>query len=436
MTDSVNIRSEILDILLSVTRDGVFSHIALREVLDKNRNLQKQDRAFITRVSEGTIEHMIELDFIIDQISKIPVRKMKPVIQNILRSGVYQLKYMDSVPDSAACNEAVKLAGKRGFSGLKAFVNGVMRSVARHLKAETICWPDQQQEPVRYLSVTYSMPEWLAGRMIRQFGFEKCEKIFQSFFEERPTSVRVNISRISPDDLRHRLELEGIRTEQNPRIPYALLISGYDNLNRIPEFQEGLFYIQDTASMFVAEMAEPKKGDFVLDVCAAPGGKSLHAAELLQGSGIVEARDLTEAKVSLIIENVRHYKFNNVRTTVWDATVFDESLEEKADIVIADLPCSGLGVLGTKTDIKYHASEEKIQDLAELQRKILATVHRYVKKGGVLMYSTCTITEDENQKNVEWFQKEFPEFMLQYSRQLLPDEGCDGFFIARFVKVG
>lgn len=432
MSDQVNTRNLVVDILLSVTRDGEFSHIAIRNVLDKYRYLPRQERAFITRLSQGTLERMVELDYIINQFSKTKINKMKPAIRAILRSGVYQLKYMDSVPDSAACNEAVKLAVRRGFSGLKGFVNGVMRSIARN--QDHIIWPDVEKEPAAALSVRYSMPEWLTERFLKQFGKERCVHILEAFLEERPTSVRVDTNRISIEQIRTSLEKQGICVTENGKLPYALGISGYETLDEIPEFEEGLLYAQDIASMMAVEQADPKEGDFVLDVCAAPGGKSIHIAQKLNGTGSVEARDLTAYKVDMIEENIQRCKAANMSAKVWDALVFDVQMEEKADIVIADLPCSGLGVIGTKTDIKYNASEEKIRELSKLQRQILDTVWRYVKPGGTLMYSTCTVTSEENQDNAAYFAARHPEFELEFMQQLLPDEGWDGFFIARFHR--
>ncbi len=432
MSDQVNTRNLVVDILLSVTRDGEFSHIAIRNMLDKYRYLPKQERAFITRLAEGSLERMVELDYIINQFSKTKINKMKPVIRAILRSGVYQLRYMDSVPDSAACNEAVKLAAKRGFSGLKGFVNGVMRSIARN--RDNIVWPDMEKEPAAALSVHYSMPEWLVRRFMEQFGKERCVHILEAFLEERPTSVRVDTNRISVEDIRDSLEKQGICVTENEKLPYALGISGYEALDEIPEFEAGLLYVQDIASMMAVEQAGPKEGDFVLDVCAAPGGKSIHIAQKLNGTGMVEARDLTDYKVGLIEENIERCGAVNMRAAVWDARRFDVRMEKKADIVIADLPCSGLGVIGTKNDIKYNASEEKIRELSGLQRQILNTVCRYVKPGGTLMYSTCTMTPEENQENAAYFAARHPEFELESMQQLLPDEGCDGFFIAGFHR--
>lgn len=376
---AVDIRELAMEVLLSVTRDGEYSHIVLRNVLEKYQFLTKQERAFLTRITEGTLERMIEIDYIINQFSKVKVNKMKPVVRTILRSAVYQMKYMDSVPDSAVCNEAVKLAGKKGFRNLKGFVNGVLRNIARNL--DNLSMPDRK-DIIEWLSVTYSMPEWIVKQWLSSYEKDTVEKMLQDFLKEKPTSVRCNLNRISPDELIQKLEREGVRAERQTLLPYALWISGYDYLEALPSFRQGDFQVQDVSSMLVAEWADPQEGDYIIDVCAAPGGKALHLADKLAGSGCVEARDLTDYKVNLIQENIRRTDAANIRAVRWDALVLDENAVGKADIVIADLPCSGLGVLGRKTDLKYKMTEETQKKLIKLQREILSTVPGLCKAGG------------------------------------------------------
>ena len=443
-------RELVLGVLLEVTRDGEYSHISLRNVLTKYQYLDKRDRAFITRVVEGTLEHMIEIDYIINQFSKVKVNKMKPVIRNILRSTVYQLKYMDSVPNSAACNEAVKLATKKGFASLKGFVNGVLRNIERNL--DNITYPDEANL-LEYLSVEYSMPEWILQKWIAQYDRATVETMLADFQMERPTTIRVNRNVMTKNELIESLENQGVHVENHPYLSDALWITSYDYLADLDSFQKGAFHVQDISSMLVAYLANPQEGDNVIDVCAAPGGKSLHMAELLRGTGHVEARDLTDYKVNLIRENIERSGMKNIEAVCQDATVFDEESVEKADIVVADLPCSGLGVLGKKTDLKYKMTEQTQKDLVALQREILSKVKSYVKPGGTLIYSTCTIHEAENMGNVDWFLAENKEFELasvkedlceELSRNVV-NEGClqllpgihksDGFFIAKFKKV-
>ena len=438
MTNAINIRELVLEILVQVTKEGEYSHLVIRSVLEKYQYLEKQERAFLTRVSEGTLEHMIELDYIINQFSKVKVNKMKPVIRNIMRMSVYQLKYMDSVPASAACNEAVKLTKRKGFSSLSGFVNGVLRNIARNL--DQITYPKEEEDPVQFLSVCYSMPEWIVTKWIRDYGMEQTKETLSAFLTDAPIMIRTNCTKISPAALEERLKSEHVTVkkvtlEDAKELDYAFLISDFDYLNALPSFQEGLFYVQDISSMMVAEYVDPKEGDVVVDVCAAPGGKSIHIAEKLNGTGMVFARDLTEYKVSLIEENIARHQLANIKAQQQDALVLDESMIGKADIVVADLPCSGLGVMRKKTDIKYKMDEAKQKDLEKLQREMLAVVQKYVRAGGTLLYSTCTINRGENEENAAWFLKEYPEFELVKSKQFFPKkEYGDGFFLAKFIR--
>lgn len=433
MQASVNERELVLDMLLQITRDGEYSHIIIKNVLDKYQYLDKRERAFITRVVNGTLERMIEIDYIINLFSKVKVNKMKPLIRTILRSSVYQMKYMDSVPDSAICNEAVKLAGKRGFVNLKGFVNGVLRNISRNL--DKINYPDEKDK-VSYLSVKYSLPEWLVKQWLNVYDEETVKTIGSAFLEEKPLTVRFNERKIKKEDLVGILKKEGVTVGEVPEIPCALYLSGYDHLSALPSFCEGLYQVQDLSSMQVALWSGVKEGDQVLDVCAAPGGKSIHIAELLNGTGHVEARDLTEYKVDLLRDNIERSGLTNIEAVCQDATVYDPDKKKSADIVIADLPCSGLGVLGKKPDLRYKMNEKTEADLVELQRKILSVVKDYVKPDGKLLYSTCTIHREENEGNVEWFLKEYPEFELVKDKQMIPGKDTgDGFYIAIIKRV-
>ena len=447
MTKAINEREIVLEVLLEITEHGMYSHIVLRDVLNKYQYLEKKERSFITRVTEGTLEHMMEIDYILDQFSKVKVKKMKPVIRNIMRSAVYQMKYMDSVPVSAACNEAVKLAVRKGFGSLRGFVNGVLRNVARNL--DQIEYPT---EPLKRLSIQYSMPEWILNLWLKAYDSDVVEQMLQAFQRETPLTIRCNLRMVTPKQLKEHLEAEGVTVKAHPYLEYAFHISGFDYLGDLESFQNGEFSVQDISSMLVSELAGPKEGDYVIDVCAAPGGKSLHMAEKLNGSGHVEARDLTEYKVGLIQENIERTGLSNVEAVQQDALIFDETSVGKADIVLADLPCSGLGVLAKKTDLKYKATKEGTDSLAKLQREMLKNVQAYVKDEGKLVYSTCTINPAENMDNVHWFLNEYPEFELidihgslcEELQKDVKENGCiqllpgvhqsDGFFLACMKK--
>ena len=227
----------------------------------------------------------------------------------------------------------------------------MLRSIARELSR--LQYPDEKLEPVRFLEVTYSVPEWIVQKWIEDYGFAKTKSICESFLKERPITIRTNLTKTTPEELKQKLEAEGVTVQPVELLSYAFEISGYDYLQSLESFQKGLFYVQDISSMMVAEKASPEKGSYVIDVCAAPGGKSSHLAEKMEGTGMVEARDLTEYKVSLIEENIERHGLGNMQAVQMDATLFDADSVEKADVLVCDLPCSGLGVMGKKTDIRY-----------------------------------------------------------------------------------
>ena len=426
MTDP-NQREIIVAILEEVLEEGKYSHLVLGATLEKYQYLSKQQRAFITRVTQGTIERLLQIDAILGQFVKKPkVPKMKPLIRTVLRSSVYQIVFMDGVPDAAVCNEAVRIVKNHGLGGLSGFVNGVLRNISRNKDSITY----------KGLSEAYSMPQWIIRMWVRDYGEEKTKEILEGFYKERATTIRINGNATSKEELIRELTGEGIQVKEHPLLASALLISGYDYLAAIPAFREGKFQVQDAASIMVAEQAGIKEGDYILDVCAAPGGKALHAAQILNGTGMVEARDLTEMKVELIRENISRMGFENIRAVQQDATCFDADSEEKADVLIADLPCSGLGVLAKKTDLKYKMNPETETEVAALQREILDAVCRYVKPEGTLMYSTCTISRTENEENAGWFAEKHPEFDLEWEKQIFPSDITDGFYIAKFIRRG
>lgn len=450
MTEMINLREIVLSTLIEILEEEKYSHVVLREVLEKYQYLEKRERSFISRTVHGTLENLIQIDYIIERFSTISVADMKPVIRTILRMSVCQMKYMDSIPNSAACNEGVKLTQRRGFYNLKGFVNGVLRSVSKNLKMVT--YPEAGEHPLEYLSITYSMPEWILKEWLEVYDFETVEKICKDTHEVKMTSIRCNLDKVSKEEIIKSLKKQRITVKEVPYLDYALEIGDYNYIKAVDAFKNGWFQVQDVSSMLVAEIAAPKWGDYCIDVCAAPGGKSLHLADMLKGSGYVEARDLTEYKVQLMQENIQRIGNINMSAKVMDATVPDPDSVEKADIVIADVPCSGLGVIGKKADIKYKMTPTKQAEIVKLQRKILDTVQSYVKKGGVLIYSTCTIAPAENQYNVKWFLENYP-FRLESIDpyicdelkgkttqagylQLLPGVNeSDGFFIARLKRI-
>jgi 16S rRNA (cytosine967-C5)-methyltransferase len=337
---------------------------------------------------------------------------------------------MDKVPDSAACNEAVKLAKKHGFSSLSGFVNGVLRNISRN--RDNIKYPSED-DTVKYFSVKYSVPEWLCEKLIKDYP-KQYKEILEGCFKDRKTTIRVNETKITKEELKKNLALSGVTVSDGHYSDRALLIENYDFIRKLPGYRQGHFTVQDESSMCAVTSAKIKPGDVVIDVCAAPGGKTTLAAELLNGSGMVYSMDISEEKLELIEENATRLGLSeNVDIRQNDATVLLEEFKEKADVVIADVPCSGLGIIGRKNDIKYRLNENQLEELVILQREILKTVAAYVKPGGVLMFSTCTINPDENEKNRDWILENLEDFALTEEHLFLQGiDKCDGFYYAIF----
>ena len=443
LLDRENPRDAALVILLRVCEEHKKSHHAVREVLDQCGTMSKRDRAFAKRTAEGSLDYLIRIDTLIGRYLKKPLFLLKPVIRNILRMSFYQLLYMDKVPDSAVCNEAVELAKLHGLSALSGFVNGVLRAAVR----------DKLQGAERLFVIKdeaadLSVPKWLYKKLIADLGRERAAEVMKSYLSERSVTVRLNRSLASVREVEDSLSEDGIAfsridtaaflsahgvpyTEETLPVMYEL--PGITGLSKVRAFQNGYLQPQDVSAAIPAVLAAPEKGDRVIDVCAAPGGKSLQLADLLQGSGEVEARDVSPQKTALIEENIVRCGFQNIRTRVQDALKMDEDSLFRADIVIADLPCSGLGIAARKPDIKMNVKPYSITELQGLQREMLRVVTRYVKPRGRFVYSTCTITPEENGDNAEFIRTELG-FTLLKETAVLPSASCDGFYAALFEK--
>lgn len=476
-----NVRALALQVIMQTLEEGKYCDHVLHQVLAENKDLSKQDRAFLTRLAEGTVERCLELDYWISQYSNVPLHKMKPVIRCIMRMAVYQFRYMDQVPNRAACNEAVKLVIKRRMHGLRGFVNGVLRNMERHL--EEMAEPDRS-DFITYASVKYSMPEWIVQYFLQEYSQDMVEDILQSYLDRNHTvCVRFNTflgspkSRTGKSDTKNlEKETEGSGAKSSEKktgetriqiikdslykqdveiqngyfFPEAFYLKGYDRLDLLEVFRQGMIQVQAESSMVVGKVSGIKPGQTVMDVCAAPGGKTIHAADLLQGQGKLMSCDISDKKIELIRENLERTGAESVELYPQDARMLQKEWMETVDVLIADLPCSGLGVLGGKCDIKYHTEWEDVQALAKLQREILQVVSQYVKPGGVLLYSTCTIGSEENQKNAEWIQSRLPFHFESIEDslpeplkgrtgtkgylQILPTDHTDGFFIAKFRR--
>lgn len=443
----VNDREIALNVVMEVMERGAFTHIVLRRALEQYGYLPRQERAFISRLSSGTIERIIELDYMINQFSKVPVEKMKPVIRTILRLTAYQLKYMTAVPASAACNEAVRLANRHGFSSLKGFVNGVSRSLARNI---------HQFDTYECPELTYSMSGWILQEWRKTYSEEKIcdilEHLYVRYEQEHEVCVRCNVSRQPQERVEDSLRGQDVHVRRETDWAQILYLSHLNRLDELEAFQKGWIQPQSVGSALIGRVAAPKSGDFCMDVCAAPGGKSIHLADQMGDVGVVDSRDLSYEKLSLIEENAVRCSFSCIRISQADARILDETCVEKADVVIADLPCSGLGIIGNKADIKYKMTLQKAHELAALQREILDVVWQYVKPGGILLYSTCTIRTEENEDNVAWFlahhpfeREDFTEWVPDSLRQsslqqgmlqILPSQNVEeGFFLAKMRRI-
>lgn len=451
MGDTVNIREIAMNILLEIYKDNVPASQAVHSWLEKYQYLGSQERRMINSIVQTTLENQLWIDQVINSYASIKVNKMKPVIRTIMRMGVCQLAFMDGFSDYGICNEMVNLAGRRGFKGLKGFVNGVLRKVARTPECKETVLPDKIKDSENYLSIRYSMPMWIVQLWHKNYGLEKTETMLKAAQGSRETSIRVNTLKIQPEALKEKLEAENIHVTDGNYLPYILKISGYDYLAGLSSFQNGEFFVQDESSALAGALADFKPGNHVLDVCGAPGGKTLNSALLMDGKGYNCVRDVSVDKIDKIRENIKRLQLENIEVGLWDALEFDLEKEQWADVVIADLPCSGLGVTGRKSDIKYRMTQENIDSLVELQRNILSQVWRYVKPGGLLIYSTCTVNPEENQNQVQWFLEQYP-FVAEDIDSLLPEglkrenkekgmiqifpekNGCDGFFAARLRR--
>lgn len=409
-----------LTILTDIDVNKTFSSDALEAGLRKIQFDDKRDRAFITRLVEGTTEYRLQIDEIIKHLTTTKLNKMKPAIRNILRMGIYQIRYMDSVPERAAVNESVRLAKAHKLAGLSGFVNAILRNVSR--KKEEI---DELIESK--LSIKYSIPGWIVNLLQNSYGEEMAEKILISLYEDRPTTIRVNRVVTDKEALKKKLIEAGITVAESEEAEDALLISGYDFIRRIPGYKTGDFSVEDISSMLSVVATGVKEGDKVLDVCAAPGGKTAYFAE--KGAR-VRSRDISEDKLELIRENVERLKIDDrVICERKDALVRDTNSIGVYDIVLCDVPCSGLGVMGRKNDIKYRVSPQNLVALSKMGLKMLNVSSEYVKHGGILSYSTCTINPEENERNVERFLKDNKEYEKIEERLFLQGrDDTDGFY--------
>jgi 16S rRNA (cytosine967-C5)-methyltransferase len=441
-----NVRDVAVRVLSEIEKEGKFSNKVLQGYTESD--LSKDDLRLLRELVYGVIENKMFIDGIIKSASSVKMKKIHPSILQILRVGVYQIGFMDRIPAHASINEAVKLAKKYGHKGTVGYVNGVLRSVERESGRY---FSDKESKTPDELAIRYSHPEYLVNMWIEQYGFDFTEKLLAANNSRPLLSIRVNTFKVDRDELMERLGKYKLELVEGELSPDCIRVMNPENITETKEFKDGLFTIQDESSMMVTEIANPRTNDLVLDVCSAPGGKATHLAQRMNNSGRIIARDLYTQKIELVMENAKRLGINIIEGEVHDAGTFDESIGDMFDICIVDAPCSGFGLLRRKPDIKFNRRMEDVRALVQLQSNILNMAAGYVKTGGKLIYSTCTLNTDENLKQVERFLKINSNFKLRPIElpggkivsegqkegyiELYPHiHGTDGFFIANMIK--
>jgi 16S rRNA (cytosine967-C5)-methyltransferase len=447
MTDmnNVNPRNLALKVLLSVERDGAYSSIALNNSIKENK-LTFLDASFMSSLVYGVLERKLLLDYIIKQYSKIPLKKIELTTKMILRLGILQLLFMDKIPESAAVNESVKLAKKNKLQKSAGFINAVLRNITRAEVKYTL--PDKSKDKAYYLSIKYSCPLDIVKLWLKSYGGEVCENVLKSLSGRPKLTARVNTLKTTPEKLIDELKNEGVEAELSDIDENALLLKNTGSVENLKPFKDGKLYIQDISSQLCVKALNPKPRDIMLDVCSAPGGKSFTSAQYMNNRGKIFAFDIHPHKLNLIETTAKRLGISVIVTDIRDAESDTRELP-LADKVLCDVPCSGMGIMNRKPEIRYK-DDILNSELPKLQYRILRNSCKYTAVGGVLVYSTCTLNPEENNKNAERFLSEHPEFEpykldLNVNRAIDEPENmltvfpgyneADGFFISAFKRV-
>ena len=430
-------RKTAFDALLEIDTKGAYSNIAVNRAIEKNG---PEDPAFVRNLVYGVLENQFFLDHRLAQLMKQPLKKVNPKARILLRLGAYQLEFSHSVPDYAAISESVAIA-KKVCRGLEGFVNGVLRSYSR--KDGGFQMPDPSADPCGYLSVKYSYHPDIAQMWMAMFGFEGTERLMQAGNMAPPLTIRVNSLKTSLRELQSLLEGLGFQTEPavtgdagQDRVlcDTALNVKGTGLMDTEP-YRKGLFSVQDISSMLAVNALDPQPGETMLDLCAAPGGKSFYAAERMENRGRIISCDIHPHKITLMQESAKRLGISCVEAVENDGLKLNREWIGMADRVLVDAPCSGLGVVRRKPEIKLHTGEEAVKALGDIQQQILDNAAQYVRPGGRLLYSTCTISKYENEHVTEMFLKKYKDYKLLLSKQFLPDiDNADGFYFTAFQR--
>lgn len=435
------------NVLIAIYTKNAFSNIIINQQLKDETDQRKEN--LVREIVYGVLENNIYIDSIISKASNIKMKKIHPKILTILRIGIYQLLFMDSIPSRAAINESVNLAKIHGHSGSVRFVNGILRNIDRNREKFMVI---EEKDDITRISIKYSHPKWMVKKWIKDYGLEFTEELCKANNETPKLNIRVNTLKTKKNILVKSLEAYGFIVENGKYAIDSLIIKNPLKINELYEFKEGHFFIQDESSTLVGQIIDPKSGSTIIDLCSAPGGKATHLAEKMNNVGKVISKDIFEHKIKLIEENSKRLGINIIETGISDALKIDDSLINKGDYVLVDAPCSGLGLIRRKPEIKMNREEKHINALVKIQRTILNNAKEYVKPGGILVYSTCTIGKDENINLIEKFLKDNSEFKLVSIRnkmentqgletldkgyiQLYPHiHNTDGFFISKMIK--
>ncbi len=437
-----------IKILNRIQNEGAYSTLAVKKALEDKS--ERKDSGFIRELVYGVLENQRLIDEIVKESSSVKIRKIHPIILIILRTAIYQLLFMDTVPESAIVNEAVNLAKKYGHRGTTGFVNGLLRGVSSkkaYFKSEE--YMSQECE----LGIRYSHPDYLVALWRTQYGLEFTKDLLKANNSVPPFTIRNNTLKIDSTDLITILEAEGYETEPGKYSKDCIIIKNPRSMTRLSAYTDGLLTIQDEASMLVTEVLNAQKDSLILDVCSAPGGKATHIAQWIGDKGTIIARDIYPHKLKLIEELSLRLGIKSIKSEIWDAKEPDDKLKYKVDYCLVDAPCSGLGLIRRKPDIKWTRTSEELIELSRLQTIILKTASNYIKPGGTLVYSTCTINRQENLDVITNFLRESTDFRLvpievangvkisatQDSGylELYPNiHGTDGFFMAKMVRIG
>lgn len=421
----INPRKLAVNILTKIQKDNAYSNLALTSYF-KDTELSYEDKAFVTALVYGVLDRKITLDFVLSKFMKTPIKKTAPFTLNTLRTALYQIMYMDKIPESAAVNEAVKIIKKSSESRNQGFVNAVLREV---LRQDNLLPSGNDTES---LSVRYSAPVWLVDTFLKDYGEQTTIALLEESLKKPPFTLRVNTLKTNAEALKKSLNNAGIQVNDAEVSDALILCNGIDLLKN-SDFKNGHFHIEDMASQKAISVLSPKMGERILDICAAPGGKTFTMAEIMQNKGEIIACDLYEHRVGLIADGAKRLGIDIIKPCVSDATRYNEKLGI-FDAILCDVPCSGLGVIRRKPDIKYNAATN-FCELEGIQRKILGNAVKYLKKGGRILYSTCTLRKAENENTVKDFLAQNKDFTLITEQTLMPHiNNTDGFYFALIEK--